>query len=381
MNDGGYWIPAAAGWLALISRIPALYRAPRDPLRRAVCAVFFFASSSFTLANPTLVGYINRGTGITNVAAPLVYSLILGQSASSVALILHWRGGPTDQVNRRVRQWQLAYTTAAALLFLLFAAGRTPVERRVDFDTYYANTAFIREMSLLYLLASMAAAVAMFVMCWRWSTRVYDRIWLRRGLRLLGVGTVFHFGFDAARLTAVVARWSGTDWDRLSLVSPAIGAVGTLCVAVGFTLPLITDRLSALRTLGNNYRTLRALRPLWEALYAAEPSIAVPVPAPWWAVRLRLTRRITEIHDGLLALRPFYDTPIRPLPSPSGPHEPHTMALVLRQAIRNKAAGKAVASTPEHTGPLQTLTEPLPLAALIQLSRSLTTCRPGESHL
>ncbi|WP_053695649.1 MAB_1171c family putative transporter [Streptomyces sp. NRRL F-5755] len=382
MNNNSYWIPAAAGWLALASRLPALRRAPHDPLLRAVCAVFFFASSSFTLANPTLVDYVNHGTGITNAAAPLVYSLILAQSASVVVLILRWRGGPAEQVNRRGRQWSLAYASAAAVLFLLFAAGRTPVERPVDFDTYYANTPFIREMITLYLVASMAAAVAMFVMCWRWSTRVYDRTWLRRGLRLLVVGTVFHFGFDAARLTAVFARWAGADWDRLCLAAPAIGAVGTLCVAVGFTLPLITERVVAVRALYDSYRTLRALRPLWETLQAAQPSGAVSVAAPWWAVRLRLTRRITEIHDGLLALRPYYDVSARSSPSLSAePAGPQVMASALHRAIRNKTAGKPPTPTAEHTGPLRTLAEPLPLASLVQLSRSLTTCHTGEHHL
>jgi hypothetical protein len=48
----------------------------------------------------------------------------------------------------------------------------------------------------------------------------------------------------------------------------------------------------------------------------ATPDIVLPVRIPWWDIRLRLTRRITEISDGRLALRIHMD------PAIDGPAQP-----------------------------------------------------------
>jgi hypothetical protein len=53
-----------------------------------------------------------------------------------------------------------------------------------------------------------------------------------------------------------------------------------------------------------------ARRPLWKALFDTRPQIALQ-PLPRWAdllpddLRFRSTRRVVEIHDGLLLLRPY----------------------------------------------------------------------------
>jgi hypothetical protein len=135
--------------------------------------------------------------------------------------------------------------------------------------------------------------------------RVAGRPWLRRGLWAILVGVGLGVGFDVCKLAAATARWAGADLDALStVVAPALAGLGTITIAAGFVLPVAGDRLS--RAVGR-VSAYRALYPLWDALRRSTPSIVPPIRLPWWDLELRLTRRLTEILDGRLALRPYVD--------------------------------------------------------------------------
>ena len=82
---------------------------------------------------------------------PLVYLLLSAFSGSCLVLIINWRGGPPETTRRLSRRWIAGYGAVCAAIVLLFVLGEAPVERLRDFDTYYANTPYIREMIVLYL--------------------------------------------------------------------------------------------------------------------------------------------------------------------------------------------------------------------------------------
>ncbi|GAA3113498.1 hypothetical protein GCM10020254_69800 [Streptomyces goshikiensis] len=52
-------------------------------------------------------------------------------------------------------------------------------------------------------------------------------------------------------------------------------------------------------------RVFLRLGPLWRALREATPAVAAALPVPWWDVELKATRRVAEVQDGRLALRPY----------------------------------------------------------------------------
>ena len=193
-------------------------------------------------------------------------------------------------------------------IVLLFVLGDAPVERLRDLDTYYANTPFIREMIVLYLVALTVAGVAMNVMCWRWALQV--RGWLRAGLVIIAFGFLLNIPFAAAKLIAVVARWEGGDLDYLSTyVAPLLASAGAQICALGFCLPLAGQRLGDSWTTWSMYRRLgplwRELRPVW-----AQASHAVRIS--WWSpARLQVTQRESDIHDGMLSLYPYFDSGVR----------------------------------------------------------------------
>ncbi|MEI5519322.1 MAB_1171c family putative transporter [Streptomyces brasiliscabiei] len=308
MDGPSYYIPAVAMTIALASKTPALLRNRRDPLIRSVCALMTLAALVFCFAAPPTITQLNHVTGVTNISAPVVYFLLSAFSGSCLVLITNWRGGPPETTRRLSRRWIAGYGAVCAAIVLLFVLGEAPVERVRDFDTYYADTPFLREMIVLYLVGFTVAGVAMNVMCWRWALQV--RGWLRAGLLIIASGFLLNIPFAAVKLIAVVARWQGADLDHLSTdVAPLLASAGAQVGAVGFCLPLAGERLDDSWTIWSMYRRLG---PLWRELRPVWGQASHEVRISWWApARLRMTQRESDIHDGMLSLYPYFDSEVR----------------------------------------------------------------------
>ncbi|MFF9979278.1 MAB_1171c family putative transporter [Streptomyces erythrochromogenes] len=308
MTGEDYYIPAAAMAVSLAFKLPALRHNWRDPLLRSVVALLALAGAVFAFAAPPTIAAVNRWTGIVNFSAPLVYCLITAFSASCLVLMVNWRGGSPERTRRVSRRWILGYSIVIVALVVLFALGETPEERLRDFDTFYANTPYVGHMIALYLLAHHVAAVVMVVLCWRWSLKV--RGWLRVGLMIIVAGYLFNLGYDATKMTAVVARWLGHDLDGLStFVAPPLASLGALISAMGFVVPLVCQRLS---DHWQTWATYRRLGALWQEVQISAPVGTPSVQMAWWtAGELRVIQRESDIHDGFLHLGPYFDKDLR----------------------------------------------------------------------
>ncbi|GAA5706168.1 hypothetical protein AQJ43_37070 [Streptomyces avermitilis] len=305
MDSLFYYLTALILWTGLVLKVPALRRHRHDHALRALCAVVLLAGISFTLSAPASVTTVNRLAGVPNIAAPLVYASVTAFSAACLIVIIYWRGGDPDRVGRIVRSWMIAYATVIACLWVLFALGDAPVERRVDLDTYYANTPYIGEMITLYLLAHLVAAITTTTLCWRWSRQVTG--WTHKALVLLVLGWLCNAVFGVVKLAAVMGRWTGHHWDSLSSnFAPGVAAIAAALVTAGYALPLIGPRIEtiALYTrLGPLFRLLvdPADRQQW-------------VPLAWRSIgntHLRLVHRQTGIRDGITRLGPHLDDRVR----------------------------------------------------------------------
>ncbi|MGW6460403.1 MAB_1171c family putative transporter, partial [Streptomyces sp. NPDC055078] len=308
MREVSMTVPAGLLFGAFLLKLPCLWRNRDDLLLRAVCGLLLFAGLVFLLAAVPTIAAINRIGGVPNLAAPVVYGALTAFSGACVVLLIIWRGGTTARTRRASLRCVAAYGAVIVALIVLFVLGDAPAERLRDLDTYYANTPYIREMIVLYLLAHTVATVVTAVLCRRWSRQVTGV--LRTALVLIVSGCLLNLGFDAAKFAAVGARWAGHDWDALSTyAAPPLASASALLVGSGFVLPLVTQRLgSGLHT------ALRYLRlgPLERRLTGAAgrtPSCAAI--GRWASLELRLTQREAAIHDGLIALRPYFDAAVR----------------------------------------------------------------------
>ncbi|MFG2425155.1 MAB_1171c family putative transporter [Streptomyces sp. NPDC048448] len=300
-----YILAAVALWAGLAAQLSGLRRAWRDPFKRALCAVIFLAGGCFALGAPPTIAWINRVTGIPNGAAPVTYGTVTAFSASSLALVIKWRGGDPERVRRVSRSWLSAYSLIIVLEVTLFVVGSAPTERRTDFDTYYAGTPFILEMILLYLIAHFAAAATTMTLCWRWTGQTTGGT--RRALKLFALGWLFNVAYGAFKLTAICARWTGRDWDGLSTqLAPLLVAVGSALVAAGYVVPVLGPWSSSVFTLVR-------LRPLFRLL--VDPADRRHTVSLSWRsladVELQLTKRTTAIRDGLSRLTSHLDEDVR----------------------------------------------------------------------
>ncbi|MCT9009509.1 MAB_1171c family putative transporter [Streptomyces rhizosphaerihabitans] len=289
-------------WLGVTVRAPDLVRHWRDPILRVICAVMALAGLCFLLGAPPTVGAINRISGVPNLAALVTYATITAYSAMSLVLVVFWKGGPN--VRRITRRLMGGYCVVLLVIAALFALGGASVERRTDFDTYYAVTPFIAEMIVLYLLAHLTAVVTTALWSLRWAREVHGR--LRVGLLTMGAGTVVGAGYSVSKLTAVVARWCGPDWSALGTeVSPGLAGLSALLTVVGILIPWAGPSLTAWFL---SWRAYVRLAPLERELddVLSHRNLRLPRPRPSSPATLLMWRQ-TSIHNALSYLDALFD--------------------------------------------------------------------------
>ncbi|MEV6839878.1 MAB_1171c family putative transporter [Streptomyces sp. NPDC051133] len=346
-----FWIPAAVLSAALVIKLPTIIRLWRDPLLRAVGGLLLLACAVFVFCAPSTIARVNRLVGVPNVSAPWCYSLLTAFCGSCLLLIIAWRNGLSDRsaATRRAMRWVVSvYCGVIAALWILFLLADAPVERLRDLDTYYADTPFMREEILLYLLAHAVAVLITSRLIWNWVRTEGLDAWLRWGLKLLGVGYVLNLIFDASKLTAVTAHWCGRDLDSLSTdLAPPVAALSAILIAVGFILP------HAGQYLHDRWRVRlahRELRPLYHLMRTVSgegvPFVLRATP------ELRLTRRETFIRDVLLPLARHIDLELsrRAHGAALALGHPPERARALAAAVAVLDAVEARARTPEPPG-------------------------------
>lgn len=155
------------------------------------------------------------------------------------------------------------------------------------------------------------------LLCWRFGRRAAPGF-LRTGLMLVGAGTTIGFGYIALKVAVLMAWFSSPSIELVRtdavlesiILATAIGLIATGCMWE----PLSSRGVAAVDAV-RDWRSLRRLYPLWQALGDAVPSIVLAQenakppgtrPSPRH-LRLQLVRRVVEIRDGQLALRPYAD--------------------------------------------------------------------------
>ncbi|MYW46718.1 MAB_1171c family putative transporter, partial [Streptomyces sp. SID161] len=295
-----YAVPAALLAVAFVIKLPLLRRAWQDPILRATALLLGIGAVVFASLPPASLHRINLLVGIPNFASLWVYSLLAVYCGACLWLIITWREPPSAVRRRRTRLVWMAYTVIVVGLWTTFLLGDHRAERLRDFDTYYADTPWMREFVLLYLLAHLVSALVAAGMLWAWYRELEDT-WLRRAVISLQEAYALGLVFDIAKLAAIVARWSGRDWDWLSTyVAPPFAVVEAVLVAVAFIAgqagPLLAERRRLVRT-------HRRLKPLWQTMLTVTAP-AAPATGRVSGAALRLELRRAAINDGLLKLAP-----------------------------------------------------------------------------
>ncbi|MEV4642154.1 MAB_1171c family putative transporter [Actinoplanes sp. NPDC049548] len=304
MHDLVYGAGALASWIAFVYKMNHLRRDWANPALRAMCAAFGFSAVAFTLTVGPVYQPVDAALGVPNLTKLFVHAFMVLFSVFVLQLLAFWQW-PARRARGRARGVMvLGLVVVAAMAALILLA---PVHDRytVDFWKTHAGRTSMLWYLTIFLVALSVGLVAITYRAWRFSGLAGPLPWLRRGLRLTTAGALVSFGYCACRGAYLILLGAGVRVDALVDIAMPFAGLGQVLFVAGLTMPswgpqTRVDQLAA----------YRALEPLWSALRAAFPDIALHSPARGEAAAVgdldyRLYRRMVEIWDGQLALRPY----------------------------------------------------------------------------
>jgi hypothetical protein len=315
---------AAMSLLAAIIKITSIARGSRSAGHWLLCGLFvslcfscLFLSTSVQIAldhvHPNLGRLLSNDS--TLVAAFTMLSLLLMLSR------------PPEQAKVKIRRRFFVLVAAASSMTALFLV--TPLPPVVgDFGNLYRVHPTLLGYIAIFVAFFGTALTELFVLSWRYAHLARHRRPLRFGLQFMAAGSFVGLVYLAEKVVYIATEWLGlspplgADRDCTSLIAPAqcafsvaLPTVAVVLLSVGATLPVWAPALRSPVSWVSQERTYRRLEPLWTALHEAVPEIALIEPAkprvrPQRDLGHRLYRRVIEILDGCLALRPYRDTQV-----------------------------------------------------------------------
>jgi hypothetical protein len=309
MHDLLYPSLATLAWIATGYRqLVSMRRGSGTPARHAVTVAIGLLAVTFTVSTPAVWTFLDRVTGVNNIAALIAHLCVVGFS-TTVQVLLLWWANPAETARRKARRRYLFLVAVAVCLLVLFVLAGPTESRSSDFVATYAGRPHFAVYLVAYLAAFATGLVDIIRICWPYA-RLVGRGSLRVGLRTTAAGAVVGLVYCAARAMDVIGHAAGWNVLRWEFIIPLSSSLGALLVIVGLTMPAWVPRVSALAGTGRRLRQLRQLRPLWSELTDAVPAVRLSADArsrgPWRPGQ-RLHRRVIEIYDARHALRPYLD--------------------------------------------------------------------------
>ena len=159
---------------------------------------------------------------------------------------------------------------------------------------------------LIIMSCSCPAQGMITVMAWRCLRGVSVR-YARLGMRVVSCTVVAQLCLNLMRMAAVISCSSGAaDSEPVMMIVAAARPVTVLLVIGGTTISGWYPFLATALRQAVLWRAYWRLYPLWLALVREVPEVELPSqPNTRFDVRFRLHRRVVEIRDAQLALRPY----------------------------------------------------------------------------
>jgi uncharacterized protein DUF6545 len=325
--------PPLLAWVVLLTRRPG-----EDHARRYVRNILLGLTISLTVLTPGGHLLVNGIAGTTDLPRLIGHAGMLLTAWAGFGLLLHVNG-----MRRRWHTWWLIGVFCAMCVFFALTPNLEPA------------SPWVFEYIVAYAVAQLPVYAGIMWLGLRYA-RLADTAVLRVALHMVAAGTALAslYLVNKSVLSASYRFAFDDEFGGSFFASKLTPTVANLLVIVGAVLP------AAVTGLGR-HRRYRQLGPLWRALYRVDPAIALDPPAVpdflmLGRIRLRLYRRVIEIRDGLLALRPYRDpavaTAARERANRAGLHgarlDAAVEAAVVAAALRARADGRPPRD-PGHT--------------------------------
>jgi len=298
-------------WAVFFGKLHGLRVKQRDPALLALLVAFAVKGTGFLLATPRVAAAVDQWTGIPNVGALGIHLLGgVAFGAAVLVVLVYWAENPPEAW--RKARWRLAAAAlvTVTMVSLWVAAGRGIEQRSPHYLVQNAQRPLVAIYLVLYVATLLVALGEIARLCRKYARLAEDQ-WLRRGLRTTALGAMIYSLTFWGRTFSMVAVHFGLDPLKWEVLTPIGGGIGMPLIVAGLTMPSWGPHLSNLSRWWDNYSIYRRLYPLWHDLYEATPGIALPSTWSMTDLNYRLCRRVIEIRDGLLAVRPYRDPEVR----------------------------------------------------------------------
>ena len=302
-------------WAGLLAKLWDLRTNPRNHATQWLCVMLITISLACT-GQLRPVSDLVDSLAIPGTTWVLANCLTLVSGLAAQASFLH-TANPGEAAVRKVRArlWlTVAVIVGIVILFLTVKSNYAEFHAKEGTAQQVPATGAHSYLYVVYL-AVLAAGGTQAALAY---AAIADRFCLRVGLRITAAGMAVAFLYGVTKVVGMVGYQLGL----LPAGKSAESVIGTLftvailLVLVGFTLPAWgpragLDTVADWSALGVTYYRLY---PLWDALLEAFPDIALDTPRSWLGRRipmrnasLAVYRRVIEILDARLRLRPFLD--------------------------------------------------------------------------
>ncbi|MGH3736769.1 MAG: MAB_1171c family putative transporter [Micromonosporaceae bacterium] len=307
---------AALLWLAVIYEAVSLTRQRDNRARRALLLTFVALALAATFFVPSVYVATQDVTGLSNVADLIARCAVLLASLGAQSLLLHLTQEPAT-ATRMSRQRAVAMSAAMVLLVVLFMIAPVHETGTLRLTSDFGNSPWVTGYLLVFSGYLGIALVDVLRGGLRYAPKAGMPVSL--ALRLIAIGCVFGLLYVAGKLGFLIAVLLGgsPSPEIESAVARTLAVMGGLFVLAGSLTPAVYPRWRRAARWVETYWAHRKLYPLWSALHEIAPEIALDPAASEFRDRLRvrdldfrLYRRVIEIRDGRMALRPFLDADV-----------------------------------------------------------------------
>ena len=340
-------------WLVTVVNIVAYLRM-RAPTRAWMVGIFVLLALAFSLGVSAVTAWVAQVSGVRSLADAMERTAVMGACFCAQSLLRQLRAPDQRQLSWQTARLR-ALTSALVVLWVAFIAGNA---RGSEVFGSFARPEFWPTIYMAVFLGYLAYVMGdAMIGCWRYAGSAGGALGV--GLRLIAAGCAFALAYAAVKVAALalVALGQGTPAFLESTIGRTLPVLTAALVAVGASLPAMDRRWQAAHAWRRNYAAHDQLYPLWSALIAVTPGLALEPPGSRIRDRLRvrdmdmrLYRRVIEIRDGRLELRELFAPSVavasRALAPARGLHgraaDAFVEAKVLEAALLAAATGQAI---------------------------------------
>ncbi|MEY9860567.1 hypothetical protein ABH935_006204 [Catenulispora sp. GAS73] len=318
MNTTLYPLTALFAWTVVLSSTKRFRAILREPARLAAWFLYLSFALIFTAGWSEVWNRTDAWTGLPESNTLITMCLVVCYSASQLALLQLWSYSP-DRARRRIKVTISIVTVVLTAMITLFVHSDSTHHLQQSFKDWYGGSVEYDTYLFIYLTTYTTAEVEVIRLCRRYA-KVMSPSWLRTGLITASIGAAIGLFYSVTRLADITAALADVDISPLENVAEVGAGLGALLVMIGLTLHWWGPRISALAQRSRRLIAYIRLRPLWACFYTLDASIAFDdrrsgsaLARARTAMRLLgdveyyVARRVVEIRDGILTLRPYQD--------------------------------------------------------------------------